>query len=248
MLTEEDIEISKMEDQVLTIAGKDLLREIKLAKNIHKHAWQLLEKIDGKAALDDLKFYERFYLLLGIRSLTHLRSVIILIQKGYAAEVASLGCNLLEIFMQVKYVDEDKDRASEWFNHKNPYKAVWGIGMLFKHFDDSNLKEHYSALARIKHSQFYGTGINMTPSEKGWNLDAGPSLDDWLLRWVLTYTTTSFVDILARIRATFGKFHENYATWNKIFNKIDTEFRLSYKEMVYETKMRLDNMKKETQK
>lgn len=235
-----DFEISKREDLVLISMSKALLKEIELSKKIHKHVWNLLENIDGKVKLEDFKLHERFYLLQGLRSLTHLRSVIILIQKGYAAEVASLGCNLLEIFMQIKYVNEDNNKAPEWFSNNNLYKPAWGIASLFEHFQDSNLKEHYACLAKIKHSQFYGTGINLKQLEQGWNFDPGPSTDEWLLRWVLSYSTSSFMDTVARIKGTFEKYHDNYIEWNKTFNKIDSKFRISYKEMARKTKKLLD--------
>lgn len=244
-----------LSDKILTTAEEDfaksdeakaqLIKEIDFAKQIHMLGLVLFEEMDGKATLESLELYKRAYVLLGVRSATHLRGAIHLISKGYPAEVAVLGCTLIEIFLHISYIEKNHKNAAEWFTHDNLYRPVWKINDLFVRIDREEIKEHYATLSKIKHAQFYGTGINISSRDASWHISGGPSNNYWLCRWVFGYCVSAYIDMLARVNKYFLEYHPNPNEWLKEFKRIDGEFNKAYKQMREETKASLQKVKKE---
>ncbi len=109
-------------------------RELKEAFQINLETLDILNSLFGNASgrleANEMELYQKAHGLFYPRMANDLRTIQILIKKGYISGAATIASTLFEGSLQMRWIDSNNGKAKEWFEHKDEKRSVWPVRTL----------------------------------------------------------------------------------------------------------------------
>jgi hypothetical protein len=184
--------INEAERRVGPELERELAERLELAAELTNIAGSLVEEIEN-APGDARAIHVSAFLL--SRLITDLRSCVLLIKHGYAAQALSLTAGMLEMAHTSMYIGPNEERAQAWLAHANVKQASpWRLkAMIIAVAREMGVPD---AVARREYEQIYNQAcmakhghpialgdVGLVSDESAAYIVAGPYLSDSVRRW-----------------------------------------------------------------
>lgn len=194
------------------------------------------------------------------QALTCLRSITILLVRGYTVQAATLASSIFEIYLYSSYIGNDPEKAEKFRSHSNSQEFVWSPKSMIRYLAENSLKAKkqsytkdeleqetqtidgpYIYFCSLKHNNPIPLWHNMSAKMDEERLQAGApkfmvipdqrSEDDKPKIIILAESNQKTIEIAQNTLHLAETKGSTLASWEKTLQKINQRNLLAYQEM-----------------
>lgn len=231
-MRKEFMDIEKAEAGCEEMVGQELADALEVNRKTFDVLASLFGEISGRVKENELEQYQNAHMHIAVRMVSDLRTIQILICKGWTAQAAVVASTLLEESLNIRYIGSDNCKAQKWLGHRNEKYPVWRASLLLEELkkatgDDwepiwrrfCQIKHYNPSLATIFH-------IKVVDGKRIFH--PGPLTDKEDNVWkefILMWSSALVVDALKDIYQSFMKYHTSPERWEEQFKALELEIR-----------------------
>ncbi|HUV60382.1 MAG TPA: hypothetical protein VMW09_09780 [Desulfatiglandales bacterium] len=231
-MPEDFVDIDKEEARSEEMAARELVDALGINLETFDVLASLFGELSGRVKDNELEQYQNAHMNIAVRMVSDLRTIKILICKGWTPQAAVVASTLLEESLNIRYIGSDNCKAQKWFSHTNEKHPVWRISFLLEELKNKTgedlepvwrrfcqIKHYNPRLARFFHIKVLDGKIIFHP---------GPLVDKEDNVWkeyILMWSSALVVDTLKEIYQSFMKYHISPEEWEKQFKALELKIR-----------------------
>lgn len=192
----------------------------------------LFGEISGRVKDNEVGLYQNAHMHIAVRMVSDLRTIQILVRKGWTPQAAVVASTLLEESLNIRYIGSDNSKAQKWFKHRDEKYPVWRASFLLeelKRTTGDDLEPIWRKLCQIKHyNPSLATFFHIKVVGGKRIFHPGPLTDKEDNVWkefILMWSSALVVDALKDIYQSFMKYHTSPERWEEQFKALELEIR-----------------------
>jgi hypothetical protein len=231
-MPEDFVDIDKEEARCEEMVSRELADALGINLKTFDVLASLFGEISGRVKDKELEQYQNAHMHFAVRMVSDLRTIQILVRKGWVPQAAVVASTLLEESLNVRYIGPDNCKAQKWLGHRDEKYPVWRVSFLLEELKKKTgedlepiwrklcqIKHYNPSLAPIFHVKIEDGRITFHPGP-----DSAGEYNIWK-EFILIWSSALVTDVLKDIYRSFMKYHVSPKEWEKELNSLEHRIR-----------------------